>query len=114
MRTLAESMKATKRKMSDLEARFIVAWRAIGGPAPTCEFRFHDERKWRFDFAWPESRIAVEIEGGIWSGGRHTRGAGFISDAAKYNHAAALGWRVFRLTGEMIDLPNLTMILEAM
>lgn len=107
-------MKTTKRKMSDLEAQFLMAWRSLDGPAPTCEYPFHPERRWRFDFAWPDKRVAVEIEGGVWSGGRHTRGAGFIEDCQKYNNAAALGWRVFRLTGEMIDLPTLRKIMEAM
>ena len=40
--------------------------------------------------------IAVEIEGGVWIGGRHTRGKGFLRDIEKYNEAAAMGWRVFR------------------
>lgn len=65
------------------------------------EYRFC-ERKWRFDFAFPEKKIAVEVEGGIYSGGRHTRGYGFIADMEKYNTAAELGWRVFRFTPQQI------------
>jgi len=60
------------------------------------EFRFHHTRRWRFDFAWPEKKVALEIEGGIWSGGRHTNPKGFISDCEKYNTALADGWRVIR------------------
>jgi very-short-patch-repair endonuclease len=60
------------------------------------EYRFDDERRWRFDFAWPEKRVALEVEGGAWVGGRHNRAAGFQADAEKYNAAAAAGWRVFR------------------
>lgn len=67
-------------------------------PAVTREYRFHEERKWRFDFAWPEWKIAVEIEGGTFSQGRHTRGVGFADDCRKYNSAALLGWRLFRFT----------------
>jgi hypothetical protein len=59
-------------------------------------------RKWRFDFSWPDKKIAAEIEGGIWSGGRHTRGNGFSEDCAKYNQATLLGWRVFRFTPAMV------------
>lgn len=62
------------------------------------EYRFHEDRKWRFDFAWPDWKIAVEIEGGTFSGGRHTRGVGFADDCRKYNCAALLGWRLFRFT----------------
>lgn len=69
---------------------------AAGLPAPTPEYRFHPERKWRLDYAWPERRVAVEIEGGIFVAGRHSRGAGMLSDMAKYNAATLLGWRLLR------------------
>lgn len=61
------------------------------------------ERKWRFDFAWPNYRLAVEIEGGVWTGGRHTRGKGFSEDCVKYNTATSLGWKVLRFTGDHIE-----------
>lgn len=67
-------------------------------PKPTAEFRFHPTRRWRFDWCWPEKKIALEIEGGVWTGGRHTRGAGFVADMEKYNASAALGWRLIRVT----------------
>lgn len=66
-------------------------------PIPKEEFRFNQLRKWRFDFAWPEHMLALEVEGGVFSGGRHTRGAGFAKDMEKYNEAAAAGWRVIRV-----------------
>lgn len=65
---------------------------------PVAEFRFHPVRRWRFDWAWPERKVAVEIDGGIWTRGRHTRGAGFLADMEKLNTAALLGWRVLRFT----------------
>jgi len=60
------------------------------------EHRFHPERRWRFDFADVQNKIAVEIDGGAFSGGRHTRGGGFVADCEKINAAIVLGWRVFR------------------
>jgi hypothetical protein len=60
------------------------------------EHKFHPSRKWRFDFAFPEVMIALEIEGGVWTKGRHTRGTGFINDIGKYNEATMMGWRVLR------------------
>lgn len=66
------------------------------------EHRFHPVRKWRFDFAWEDRAIAVEIEGGTWNGGRHTRGKGFEQDCEKYNEACAMGWKVFRFTSSMV------------
>lgn len=69
---------------------------------PEYEYRFHPSRKWRFDCAWREHMIALEIEGGIWSQGRHTRGAGFLGDMEKYNAAVLLGWRVIRTTPQTL------------
>lgn len=69
---------------------------------PVREFQFHAVRKWRFDFAWPNILLAVEIEGGIWTGGRHTRGKGFFDDCEKYNEAALMGWTVLRFPVEQI------------
>ena len=89
-------------RTSPLEAEMALQIRAAGLPVPVREHRFHPSRRWRFDFAYPDEKIAIEIEGGVWIGGRHTRGSGFTSDCEKYNEAARLGWRVFRLTGEMI------------
>ena len=75
---------------------------AMSTPRPTREHKFHPVRRWRFDFAWPELKIAVEVEGGVWAGGRHTRGSGFSADAEKYNCAARMGWLVLRYTDREI------------
>jgi very-short-patch-repair endonuclease len=74
-------------------------------PTPTREHRFAPPRRWRFDFAWPEPRIAVEVEGGTWipGGGRHNRGKGYLADLEKYAQAALLGWTVLRVAPEHID-----------
>lgn len=94
-------------KSSPLEKRFLWGWKVIHGPELVCEFQFHPSRKWRFDFAHSDSRVAVEIEGGTWVAGRHTTGTGFERDCEKYNEAAFLGWVVFRLTQEMLTFANL-------
>lgn len=60
------------------------------------EHHFCDSRRWRSDFAFPEYRLLIEVEGGIHSQGRHTRGKGFERDCEKYNEAAILGWTVLR------------------
>lgn len=88
-----------------------LVWGVWGIPTPKPEYRFHPTRKWRFDYAWPfvngkEAKIALEIEGGIWSGGRHTRGRGYIDDMEKYNEAARLGWRVFRFQPKDLSLKS--------
>ena len=73
--------------------------------APVRELHFHPERRWRFDFAFPDKKIAVEIEGGVTNGphkSRHTTVTGFEGDCEKYNEAAILGWRVLRFTTKMV------------
>jgi hypothetical protein len=71
---------------------------AAGLPKPEAEYRFHPTRKWRFDLAWPDRSLAVEIDGAVWTGGRHTRGAGVEKDTEKYAEALLAGWRVLRVT----------------
>lgn len=73
-----------------------------GFPAFLTEHRFHPERLWRFDLAWIEGKVALEIEGGTWTGGRHSRGAGLKNDCYKYNAAQAAGWIVIRATTDML------------
>jgi len=67
------------------------------------EYQFDQNgRRWRFDFAFPEFMIAVEVEGGQYVRGRHNRPAGFAADCDKLNAAVFQGWRVYRFTGEMV------------
>ena len=73
-----------------------------GLPAPVAEFRFHPVRRWRLDYAWPDGFVALEVEGGVWSRGRHTRPTGFLKDMEKYNTATALGWAIIRCTPQTI------------
>lgn len=62
------------------------------------EYSFHPTRNWRFDWAIPSLRVAIEYEGVISEKSRHTTLSGFSNDAEKYNEAAALGWKLIRLT----------------
>jgi very-short-patch-repair endonuclease len=91
--------------MSDLEDNLAGQLRAVSlsaHPLPGYgrEYQF---RNWRFDFAWPDYMLAVEVDGGTWSGGRHTRGAGYERDCIKLNEAALAGWLVLRVTGAMVE-----------
>ncbi len=86
---------------SQYEEMFALHLLANKMPKPLREHIFCS-RKWRFDFAWPELKIAVEIEGGIYTNGRHVRGKGFEDDCKKYNTATSLGWSVYRFTSSMV------------
>lgn len=62
------------------------------------ELRFHPERKWRFDFAIPAIKVAIEYEGLFSEKSGHTTATGYTGDTAKYNAAQAMGWKVLRFT----------------
>lgn len=66
------------------------------------EFKFHSERRWKADFHILDTKILVEVEGAIWSNGRHTRAKGYLGDMEKYNAAAALGYQVYRFSTEQV------------
>jgi very-short-patch-repair endonuclease len=66
------------------------------------EYRFHFPRRWRFDYCIVDRGIAVEIEGAIWTRGRHTRGKGFEADIEKYNQAAIDGFKVLRFSTQQV------------
>lgn len=87
---------------SGLETAFERLWKMLGnGQEPTREYVFAADvgRRWRFDFAWPERLLAVELEGVFYGGQtRHQRRGGYEADIEKYNEATRRGWRVIRFT----------------
>lgn len=80
--------------MSQAERNFYLAWRMapLPGADLVAEFVFHPTRKWRFDFAFPSVKLAIEIDGR----GRHQTVAGTRGDCEKHNEALRMGWRVLR------------------
>lgn len=97
----AESAKKKEQALA-LAASYETRWRQLGGWGLIKEYRFHPKRRWLFDYADPDIKVAIEIEGGTWTSGRHSRGVGYAKDCEKYNNAILLGWVVFRFTADMI------------
>lgn len=95
--------KRKSKAKKDLPGELFAQCLKAGLPLPEREFRFHPERGWLLDLAWPTHRIAVECHGGVFSSGRHVRGKGFTEDRAKMNEAISLGWRVVEVTTEQIE-----------
>lgn len=114
---ISEVMRATTGKMrrkrygensgaSGSNAEAFLALQITGSnrlPRPRREYRFCPDRRWRFDFAWPEQKVALEVQGGQWVKGRHVRGKGFERDCEKFSAAAILGWRVLPVTTDMVN-----------
>lgn len=97
----------------DLGRAFDTLWMQVGGQSLTTEHRFDTERKFRFDRAYLEAKVAIEIDGATWANGRHTREPGYSHDCEKINLAQSQGWLVFRLTRPMLECNphyHLTMI----
>ena len=92
--------------------RFEELWRMLGGAELATEHRFHPERRWRFDYAHLPTKTAIEINGGVWSGGRHNRGAGYLRDREKVNAAQMLGWKVFELGTGQVTVDNVQAIIN--
>ncbi len=94
-----------KARRERLELALLQQIRAAKLPEPERQYRFHPERMWRSDFAFlddPFAPLLVEVDGGTWSGGRHTRGAGYQADCEKANEAVLHGWLLLRVTGAHI------------
>jgi hypothetical protein len=91
-------------KSSQREEQFLQLWNecVTGVGDPVREYVFAPPRRWRFDFYWPDFKVAVEIEGGTFGGGRHGSGFGHHLDCDKYNRAAVMGIKVLRFTTKHI------------
>lgn len=104
-KSLAATRTQPKRsKLSDEQILLGIHLKELGYGCQF-EFRFDPDRKWRFDAAILTRfgpKVAIEIDGGAWTRGRHTRGAGYIADMEKLNRAARLGWKVYRFTPEQV------------
>lgn len=98
--------KETLYEMSSLERGFLFYFRIFASenlPTPTEQFRFHSTRRWRWDFSWPDKKLAIELQGGTWVHGRHSHGSGQSGDYEKHNAAIELGWTVLYYTTDMIN-----------
>ena len=88
-------------------------WVKNGLPVPVKEHKFWPTRRFRFDFAFVDKKLSIEIDGGVWSGGRHVRGKGFLRDQEKFNMATELGWRTLHYPPQNIDFEQIKRLLEA-
>lgn len=98
---------------SSLERSFDTYWRQLAqasAPAYVEQLTWHVSRDWRWDIAWPDYQLALELQGGSWTSGRHNRGAGMAGDYEKHLNATRVGWRVLYLTTDMLHDDPSTLI----
>lgn len=90
-------LERSRNRKNGYDARIVSAyWKGEGIPQPALEFRFHPERRWEFDFAWPDQKVALEVDGGIWIYGRHNRGAQIKKSWEKENEANCCAWHIYK------------------
>lgn len=98
--------------MSEAEETFAAQLRAVGIPH-TRQAKWCSGRRFRADFALTEHGILVEVQGGAWSGGRHTRGAGYAADCVRMGKAVALGWTMLYVTPQQVTSGEALAMVEA-
>ena len=111
--------RAARKAQIPLDVLVDAQAKAAGWPVPEREVVFAPPRKFRFDYGWhgsPEHpyRLALEIDGGIWTKGGHSTGKGILRDMEKLNHATWWGWSVLRLTPQQVRAGELQAWLEKM
>lgn len=115
MANLGEGIDPNWKAASKLEEDFAMLW-VTDYPELDLrtEYQFSD-RNFRFDFASLDSKVAIELQGGIWqSVSGHNSGTGITTDYEKFNLAQSLGWQVYLLTADSYHLPEmLQMIAQA-
>ena len=100
MSTVAVTRELAKRQKTHQSAvpLLLMQIKALQLPEPIVELKFHPSRAWRFDVAFLGAKVAVEVDGGVFTGGRHARGAGIEGDHEKVNEGILRGWTIYRVT----------------
>jgi len=101
------SPKQKRAPKNDYKATFLLHLKFARLPEPVCEYQFHETRKWRFDFAWPDQKCAVEYQGLNWKrdgdNSGHQSIAGLMRDFEKLTEASLLGWKLILITAESVN-----------
>lgn len=94
------------------DTQWIICTSELDVPQPVNEYKFHPKRKWRFDRAWVNEKVAVEIDGGVFTGGRHVRGMGYHKAIEKMNAGVLCGWVILRYDTKHIHEDPFAMVDE--
>ena len=89
-------------KNGHLEAQLLRDIKAVGLPIPEIQYKWHPERLFRADYAYPDIKLLIEVDGGTWAKMGHSRGSGIEKDRIKDAEALMLGFKTLRVTGTMV------------
>lgn len=93
------------------ESLFFALLISQGLPLPEKEVKMIDGRRYRIDYAWPDLRLGVEIQGGVYTRGAHGSITGILQGYKKSNDAALYGWTLLYFTpAEMKSLTTINHI----
>lgn len=100
--SLVQSRRKQPRRSSHLD-RLLRDAKLAGVPEATREHRFHETRGWRFDAAWPERKIAIEYQGGVFHRDpSHSSIGGIVRDYEKFTEASLAGWTLILCTAQTV------------
>ena len=85
-----------------LEQALLTQVKQVGIPTPVRQYKISEERGYIWDFAWPNYKLLVEVQGGTWTQGAHARPGGITRDCEKLNLAVLHGWYQLNFTSDMI------------
>ena len=113
-RTPAQELKLLKirAQRETFTGSFEKLWKSCGGPALETEHLFHEVRKWRMDYVHRDTKTAIELDGGVYVQGRHSRAKGIQDACDKKNSAIQMGWDVFVLCTGIITEDRVRAIVE--
>lgn len=95
--------KLTKQtNNSKYEDQMAIQIKQVGLPIPERQYKWHPDRKFSADFAYPAIKLLIEIDGAIWVKGGHSSGTGITRDRIKDAEALIQGWKVLRVTSDMV------------
>ena len=89
--------------MNALEEMFALQCEQAGLPTPLREYAAVPGRRFRWDFAWPDQRVLVELNGGTYAHMGHSTGTGIARDYEKSNLAVLAGWKAFAFDRRMVE-----------
>jgi hypothetical protein len=83
----------------------------LGVPEPVGEWYPLEHREYRIDLAWPGPKVGLDVQGGLFTQGAHSRPAGIRADIERMNLIVAAGWRLFYCEPDLASIARAIMLI---